>query len=364
LLTYGGFNVDRNQWQGSRFSDSKYDPLTGRTLNIQYEFDNFDQNGVCDPGNYTTATNAKLVKPDYFQYIKPYEGTHLLVVDGRTNSSEFTFFFVRELQLKQGVTYEFSCQVANIDSLYFAKNHGTNSLPNLRFQIKTQDTNGQWVPLRPENSTNEGYLRVSENLGVWEEFKATYTAASNTWAEIRIQNTTNMNVVDGNDFAIDAIYFGANRTTEGSEEEEYFKVTVDKKYNAVLNDESLCPGTNTQVSVGFVTDNNMAMMPPANAQYTWLWSDPNAGPQTASSESLTVTPNSTPGQTKTYNVEVKYSEACNKATASMVVTTRTDCGNTTENTYTYQVCNNSPYTLFAIHPSGNPTWDNGETGDT
>lgn len=363
LLTYGGFNVDRNQWKGSRFSDSKYDPLTGRTLNIQYEFDNFDQNGVCDPGNYTTATNAKLVKPNYFQYIKPYEGTHLLVVDGRTNSSEFTFFFVRELQLKQGVTYEFSCQVANIDSLYFAKNHGTNSLPNLRFQIKTQDTNGQWVPLRPENSTNEGYLRVSENLGVWEEFKATYTAASNTWAEIRIQNTTNMNVVDGNDFAIDAIYFGANRTTEGSEEEEYFKVTVDKKYNAVLNDESLCPGTNTQVSVGFVTDNNMAMMPPANAQYTWLWSDPNAGPQTASSESLTVTPNSTPGQTKTYNVEVTYSEACNKATASMVVTTRTDCGNTTENTYTYQVCNNSPYTLFAIHPTGNPTWDNGETGD-
>lgn len=363
LLTYGGFNVDRNQWKGSRFSDSKYDPLTGRTLNIQYEFDNFDQNGVCDPGNYTTATNAKLVKPNYFQYIKPYEGTHLLVVDGRTNSSEFTFFFVRELQLKQGVTYEFSCQVANIDSLYFAKNHGTNSLPNLRFQIKTQDTNGQWVPLRPENSTNEGYLRVSENLGVWEEFKATYTAASNTWAEIRIQNTTNMNVVDGNDFAIDAIYFGANRTTEGSEEEEYFKVTVDKKYNAVLNDESLCPGTNTQVSVGFVTDNNMAMMPPANAQYTWLWSDPNTGPQTASSESLTVTPNSTPGQTKTYNVEVKYSEACNKATASMVVTTRTDCGNNTENTYTYQVCNNSPYTLFAIHPTGNPTWDNGETGD-
>lgn len=364
LLTYGGFNVDRNQWKGSRFSDSKYDPLTGRTLNIQYEFDNFDQNGVCDPGNYTTATNAKLVKPNYFQYIKPYEGTHLLVVDGRTNSSEFTFFFVRELQLKQGVTYEFSCQVANIDSLYFAKNHGTNSLPNLRFQIKTQDTNGQWVPLRPENSTNEGYLRVSENLGVWEEFKATYTAASNTWAEIRIQNTTNMNVVDGNDFAIDAIYFGANRTTEGSEEEEYFKVTVDKKYNAVLNDESLCPGTNTQVSVGFVTDNNMAMMPPTNAQYTWLWSDPNTGPQTASSESLTVTPNSTPGQTKTYNVEVKYSEVCNKATASMVVTTRTDCGNTTENTYTYQVCNNSPYTLFAIHPTGNPTWDNGETGDT
>lgn len=364
LLTYGGFNVDRNQWKGSRFSDSKYDPLTGRTLNIQYEFDNFDQNGVCDPGNYTTATNAKLVKPNYFQYIKPYEGTHLLVVDGRTNSSEFTFFFVRELQLKQGVTYEFSCQVANIDSLYFAKNHGTNSLPNLRFQIKTQDTNGQWVPLRPENSTNEGYLRVSENLGVWEEFKATYTAASNTWAEIRIQNTTNMNVVDGNDFAIDAIYFGANRTSEGSEVEENFKLTVDKKYNAVLNDELLCPGTNTQVSVGFVTDNNMAMMPPTNAQYTWLWSDPNTGPQTASSESLTVTPNSTPGQTKTYNVEVKYSEVCNKATASMVVTTRTDCDNTETPEYTYSVCKDSPFSLTAKHTGTSYTWDTGESDAT
>ena len=364
LLTYGGFNVDRNQWKGSRFSDSKYDPLTGRTLNIQYEFDNFDQNGVCDPGNYTTATNAKLVKPNYFQYIKPYEGTHLLVVDGRTNSSEFTFFFVRELQLKQGVTYEFSCQVANIDSLYFAKNHGTNSLPNLRFQIKTQDTNGQWVPLRPENSTNEGYLRVSENLGVWEEFKATYTAASNTWAEIRIQNTTNMNVVDGNDFAIDAIYFGANRTTEGSEEEEYFKVTVDKKYNAVLNDEALCPGTSTEVRVGFVTDNNMAMMPPTNAQYTWLWSDPNTGPQTASSESLTVTPNSTPGQTKTYNVEVKYSEVCDKATASMTVTTRSDCGNTETQEYTYSVCKDSPFALTAKNTGSSYTWDTGESGAT
>lgn len=364
LLTYGGFNVDRNQWKGSRFSDSKYDPLTGRTLNIQYEFDNFDKNGVCDPGNYTTATNAKLVKPNYFQYIKPYEGTHLLVVDGRTNSSEFTFFFVRELQLKQGVTYEFSCQVANIDSLYFAKNHGTNSLPNLRFQIKTQDTNGQWVPLRPENSTNEGYLRVSENLGVWEEFKATYTAASNTWAEIRIQNTTNMNVVDGNDFAIDAIYFGANRTTEGSEDTEYFKLTVDKQYNVKLPLAiPLCPGTSQEVTPTFTDINGDPVAAPTCSNcYDWNWLDETTGGQHAHTTSLTVTPNSTPGD-KIYHLVVDYSEACN-TNATLTVTTRTDCGNTEENTYTYQVCNNSPYAISAVHPTGSRTWNNGETEET
>lgn len=367
LLTYGGFNFEHDAFPaeggGIKIRDVVNDPILGISYPVDYEMYKFDRDGNCNSGYYTTTTNPNLIKQEYFTVTAPYEGTHMLAVDGETNSNAFMVFHVRELKLRENQEYEFSCWVANIDDKYHEENHGTGSLAKLRFLVE-YDGSGGWKPLIPEEGDQAGYLQVSTVLGEWKQFKATFRAPKDSYCHIKIENTTNNATIAGNDFAIDAIYFGANRTTEGSEEEEYFKVTVDKKYNAVLNDESLCPGTNTQVSVGFVTDNNMAMMPPTNAQYTWLWSDPNAGPQTASSESLTVTPNSTPGQTKTYNVEVKYSEACNKATASMVVTTRTDCGNTETQEYTYSVCKDSPFALTAKNTGSSYTWDTGESGAT
>lgn len=358
LVSEGSFDKNCNNYPNRQ---SVLNEETGDF--IQYEL----MNKECktDPDEYPTsnftsiAATPKEVKPKYFKNIRSVDGTdsNMLVCDG-AESDGVKVWYARELKIVPGETYRFSCYVANIDSFY--RDHGANSLSNLEFRI---EYDGYWGDGKQLAQFKTEPIVNHTDLAKWVFHTATFTfpaTLQNTTAHIFIWNHNTEG--EGNDFAIDEIYFGTTLSNESSKD-EYFKVTVDKKYNAVLNDESLCPGTNTQVSVGFVTDNNMAMMPPANAQYTWLWSDPNAGPQTASSESLTVTPNSTPGQTKTYNVEVKYSEACNKATASMVVTTRTDCGNTTENTYTYQVCNNSPYTLFAIHPSGNPTWDNGETGD-
>lgn len=370
LIKSGGFNFEPDakpaDGGGIRFNENVYDPILGYSYSIVYQMYQFDRNGNCDSGYYTTTSNPKNIKPQYFSDTTPKEGSHMLAVDGKTSTDAFTILEIRELKLKEGQEYEFSCWVANIDAEYHTMNHGEGSLAKLRFLVEYNGSGG-FKPLIPDEGDREGFLTVSTVLGKWTQFKATFTAPTNlhnnNYCHIKIENTTKTETVAGNDFAIDDLYFGANRQ-DVSETTENFKLTIDKKYNAVLNDVALCPGTNTQVSVGFVTDNNMAMMPPTNAQYTWLWSDPNTGPQTASSESLTVTPNSTPGQTKTYNVEVKYSEACNKATASMVVTTRTDCGNTTENTYTYQVCNNSPYAISAVHPTGSRTWNNGETEET
>ena len=331
---------------------------------IQYEL----MNKECktDPNEYPTsnftsiAATPKEVKPKYFKNIRSVDGTdsNMLVCDG-AESDGVKVWYARELKIVPGETYRFSCYVANIDSFY--RDHGANSLSNLEFRI---EYDGYWGDGKQLAQFKTEPIVNHTDLAKWEFHTATFTFPANlqnTTAHIFIWNHNTEG--EGNDFAIDEIYFGTTLSNESSEE-EFFKVTVDKKYNAVLNDESLCPGTNTQVSVGFVTDNNMAMMPPANAQYTWLWSDPNTGPQTASSESLTVTPNSTPGQTKTYNVEVKYSEACNKATASMVVTTRTDCDNTETQEYTYSVCKDSPFALTAKNTGSSYTWDTGESGAT
>ena len=331
---------------------------------IQYEL----MNKTCEtnPNNYPTsnftsiAATPKEVKPKYFKNIRSVDGTdsNMLVCDG-AESDGVKVWYARELTIVPGETYRFSCYVANIDSFY--RDHGANSLSNLEFRI---EYDGYWGDGKQLAQFKTEPILNHTDLAKWEFHTATFTfpaTLQNTTAHIFIWNHNTEG--EGNDFAIDEIYFGTTLSNESSEE-EYFKVTVDKKYNAVLNDESLCPGTNTQVSVGFVTDNNMAMMPPSNAQYTWLWSDPNAGPQTASSESLTVTPNSTPGQTKTYNVEVKYSEVCNKATASMVVTTRTDCDNTETQEYTYSVCKDSPFALTAKNTGSSYTWDTGESGAT
>ena len=331
---------------------------------IQYEL----MNKTCEtnPNNYPTsnftsiAATPKEVKPKYFKNIRSVDGTdsNMLVCDG-AESDGVKVWYARELTIVPGETYRFSCYVANIDSFY--RDHGANSLSNLEFRI---EYDGYWGDGKQLAQFKTEPIVNHTDLAKWEFHTATFTfpaTLQNTTAHIFIWNHNTEG--EGNDFAIDEIYFGTTLSNESSEE-EYFKVTVDKKYNAVLNDESLCPGTNTQVSVGFVTDNNMAMMPPSNAQYTWLWSDPNAGPQTASSESLTVTPNSTPGQTKTYNVEVKYSEVCNKATASMVVTTRTDCDNTETQEYTYSVCKDSPFALTAKNTGSSYTWDTGESGAT
>lgn len=359
LISEGSFDKNCNNYPDRQ---SVLNEETGDF--IQYEL----MNKTCEtnPNNYPTsnftsiAATPKEVKPKYFKNIRSVDGTdsNMLVCDG-AESDGVKVWYARELKIVPGETYRFSCYVANIDSFY--RDHGANSLSNLEFRI---EYDGYWGDGKQLAQFKTEPIVNHTDLAKWEFHTATFTfpaTLQNTTAHIFIWNHNTEG--EGNDFAIDEIYFGTTLSNESSEE-EYFKVTVDKKYNAVLNDELLCPGTNTQVSVGFVTDNNMAMMPPTNAQYTWLWSDPNTGPQTASSESLTITPNSTPGQTKTYNVEVEYSEVCDKATASMVVTTRTDCDNTETQEYTYSVCKDSPFSLTAKHTGTSYTWDTGESDAT
>ncbi len=263
LITYGGFNFAPSQIPGTRFAGPVYDPITNQNLNPQYELDRFNSSGHCDSGYYTTSENPNQIKEPYFCKIKPFEGSHMLVVDGETNSNAFTVFYVRELRLKRGQTYEFSCQVANIDSLYHIDNHGENSLANLRFLIKTQDTNNQWKPLIPDNGRADGYLQVSATLAKWEKFEASYTAVSDTYAEIKIENTTNTATVAGNDFVIDEIYFGATRSASSTTIKEFFELKIDTKPVITMPTiDKPCPNESVSVTPTVTNAGN-------NPTYSW-----------------------------------------------------------------------------------------------
>lgn len=332
---------------------------------IQYEL----MNKTCEtnPNNYPTsnftsiAATPKEVKPKYFKNIRSVDGTdsNMLVCDG-AESDGVKVWYARELTIVPGETYRFSCYVANIDSFY--RDHGANSLSNLEFRI---EYDGYWGDGKQLAQFKTEPIVNHTDLAKWEFHTATYTFPAdlqNTTAHIFIWNHNTEG--EGNDFAIDEIYFGTTLSNESSEE-EYFKLTVDKQYNVKLPLAiPLCPGTSQEVTPTFTDINGDPVAAPTCSNcYDWNWLDETAGAQYAHTTSLTVTPNSTPNNDKIYHLVVDYSEACN-TNATLTVTTRTDCGNTTENTYTYQVCNNSPYAISAVHPTGSRTWNNGETEET
>ena len=189
------------EWTASdsykRYSETINDPIRNENYTINYELDNLKVNQA-NSGEYTTTDNPNKIKPQYFSSISAKEGSKMLIVDGAASSAEFKVFHVRNLKLKKGQTYQFSCWAANVDMEYFTKNHGTQSLPKIKFVIEA-DGHGTQV-------LGGGYMTLTEELGVWKEYKATFTPSQDcNWAHITIFNTTNTTVA-GNDFVLDGLY--------------------------------------------------------------------------------------------------------------------------------------------------------------
>lgn len=253
LISLGGFEFAPNEVNNKKRAQNKMGDW------INYEYLNFDQGGVnIAQGAVTTARNANNVKTAYFYKTPPHSGNYMLVADGGNNSNA-RVWSARDLKLKSGVTYQFSVWAANIDIEY--NKHGISSLAKLKFVIENQD------------GTKElSSFTVKETLGQWNEFKATYTATKDySWCHIYLVNyNTNF---EGNDFALDDIYFGAEVKEDDDITTETFPVTVkDCTAPPIEHNEKVCQ------------DHTLTLTPTNTG--TYLWDDGSTKP------TLTISPTS------------------------------------------------------------------------
>lgn len=241
LISLGGFEFAPNEVNSNKRAQNKMGDW------INYEYLNFDQSGVnIAQGAVTTARNANNVKTAYFYNTPPHSGNYMLVADGGS-SSNARVWSARDLKLKSGVTYQFSVWAANIDIEY--NKHGISSLAKLKFVIENQD------------GTRElSSFTVKETLGQWNEFKATFTAAKDYgWCHIYLVNFNTE--FEGNDFALDDIYFGAEIKTDDDVTTETFPVVV-KNCTAqpVEHNETVCK-------------NRSLTLTPTNTGTSYRWDD-------------------------------------------------------------------------------------------
>lgn len=310
LISLGGFEFAPNQVNNNKRAQNKMGDW------IDYEYLNFDQNGVnIAQGAVTTARNANNVKTAYFYNTPPHTGNYMLVADGG-NSSNARVWSARNLKLKSGVTYQFSVWAANID-IEYAK-HGTASLAKLKFVIENQD------------GTRElSSFTVKETLGQWNEFKATFVATKNyDWCHIYLVNYNT--VFEGNDFALDDIYFGAEIKTDDDVTTETFPVVV-KNCTAppVEHNETVC-------------QNHSLTLTPTNTG-TYLWDDGSTN------QTLTITPITTGDITHTCQVTVAG------LTAPVTETFNVKVNPTLKTSISATVQKGEPYTENGFNISGDQT---------
>ena len=214
LISLGGFEFAPGQY------DSYQSAQNSIGATVEYQYLNFDKSGKdINIGAVTTASNANDVKDPYFVPLAPHSGNYMLVCDGG-NSESARVWQARNLvngnhPLQAGVEYEFSCWVANIDAEY--ADHGSSSLAKLRFIIEYDGSGGAQVL---------SSFTAPQQLGEWQQKKATFTPTNNSsWCNIWILNYTTVD--EGNDFALDDIYFGTVVTEDDDVTIETFPVIVE-----------------------------------------------------------------------------------------------------------------------------------------
>ncbi|NCC98850.1 MAG: T9SS type B sorting domain-containing protein [Bacteroidia bacterium] len=305
---------------------------------INYQYLNFDQSGVnINIGATTTAQNANNVKTLYFSNLAPHSGNYLFVCDG-SNSSDARVWQARNLKLQGGVEYQFSCFAANIDKEYSI--HGASSLAKLKFLIENED-----------GTTDLLQFTVPTTLGLWQEYKATYTPSKNmSWCHIYIVNYTTVNA--GNDFAIDDIYFGTTITSGDDKTDESFTVNVDKKPTVSVNDQNVCTNQNVTLS---------ALIQGAYTSISWL---ENSTAMTDNTTSITAKAPGVIGQSNLYDILVTNG-TCSPVNASASVKAL-DCSVETTITHNINVCQNDtlPITITPSTLTGTFLWDTGETTES
>ena len=316
LISLGGF-----EFAPAQITDPKYKHAQNKMGDwINYEYLNFDQSGVnIAQGAVTTATNANNVKTAYFYNTQPHSGNYMLVADGGS-SPNARVWSARDLKLKSGVTYQFSVWAANIDIEY--NKHGISSLAKLKFVIENQD------------GTRElSSFTVKETLGQWNEFKATFTAAKDYgWCHIYLVNFNTE--FEGNDFALDDIYFGAEIKTADDVTTETFPVVVkDCTAPPVEHNEKVCQ------------DHTLTLTPTNTG--TYLWDDGSTNP--------TLTISSTKAGTLTHYCDVTIAGQTSPVRETFNITVNP----TLEESITATVKKGEPYTENGFNISGDQTSQGG-----
>lgn len=342
LISLGDFEFN-NESQYKRYKQHISDPVRGDSYDIEYQLDQLNLSNQANSGDYCTSTNPSNIKPQYFSYITAKVGSKMLVVDGAASSSEFQVFHVRELKLKGGVTYQFSCYAANIDKEYFTQNHGTNSLPKIKFVIEA-DGHGKQV-------LGGGYMTLTDELGVWKEYKATFKPNNDcNWAHITIINTTNTTVA-GNDFVLDGIYFGAEQTTTGSTTTDEFNLTVYDTFTYKFETEAVCPGAEATIKTTLVPVHNGTLDP--NITKEWIkYSDRSFA---SDKQNLVVTAPNAVGSV-TYELTSK-GQYCGNLSQTTSITVK-DCGREVPiNHPAVTYCTNQNVTLKCDKTGSSVKWD-------
>lgn len=344
LISLGNFEFN-NESKYKRYTQHISDPVRGDSYNIEYQLDQLNLSNQANSGEYCTSTNPNNIKPQYFYPITAKEGSKMLVVDGAASSSEFKVFYVRNLKLKGGVTYQFSCWAANIDKEYFTMNHGIQSLPKIKFVIEA-DGHGTQV-------LGGGYMTLTDQLGVWKEYKATFTPSHDcNWAHITVVNTTNTTVA-GNDFVLDGLYFGAERTSGPSTEEEEFELKVYDNFKVSLTSPEVCPGESATITSTIKGAHNGTLEPEIDRIYKWI--DKTSINDVGTSANLTITAPTTIG---TYGYELNVSgKVCSNVSTATSIKVK-DCGSTeTINHPAVTVCTNQNVTLKCDKTGNSVTWN-------
>ena len=327
LLSAGTFNFDCGNM-------TRYDGDDGIYVKdgITYRFKKLicNANDGTYPGGFTCIKDkASNVKPSHFEFVQSdadptrgYDGTNILVCDGM-NSSNFKVWEASGLNITAGVTYQFSCYVANIDKVYDTR---PNTLPKLSFYI---EVNGVKTLLSS--------FSAPTTKGRWSDKKfANYTATSTGTCTIYIINQTTED--DGNDFALDDIFFGTTTSTSGTETLESFELKIDTKPTITMPT-APTPCLNDPFSIEPTVSN-------AGSNPTYAWT----GDATGTERILNATAPATEGPT-TYTLKVTNGTCDNSE--SITVTTE-DCD--TKITHNETKCLDSEFKLTATTQGDSYTW--------
>jgi len=315
-----------------QLTGSTTDPITNITSNLYTQMNNFGSGmtsetaGILDIGGAMTTTDPYLLKDNpsdttwastcgrsYFIHLKDHtkkDGTgKMLAVDG---SSGGEIWRSGNMQIKPGKTYQFSCWVANIDAQFgtseshidpitgdtILTSHNASTLAKLTFKIDTG-----------EGSSTFPTFTVSQTVGEWTEYTGTYTVpgtGTSTWCNISLTNATG--IPEGNDFAIDDIYFGLEQTTGPVTITDTFTVNVDTPATVLIEDINVCQNADFTLSANVSGDTNNVI--------SWT---KNGNTLSETTNEVSDTAPATVGESHTYAISVK-SGVCTAVTQSATVT--------------------------------------------
>ena len=316
--------------------------------NVQYELMNLQcsVNDYTSPGFTTIVKNSTDAKPTFFEPLASAsnKGEFFLVCDG-SSSSGVRIWQARDISLKAGVTYQFSCMVANVDKN--TTTNGSNSLSNLEFRIEYDGNYGDGDLLMA--------FKAPATPGKWEQQSTTFTPTKDlNYCHIHIRNHNVLSA--GNDFALDDIYFGTEITTAGSSTTETFNLTVYDTFDYKFKTEAVCPGAQATITTTLVPAHGGTLEPAANYKYEWKLN--GTTPVVSTNKDLVVTAPSTVG-TESYVISTSSTVCYNSGAKSQTTSVKTkDCGRTeTIDHPAVTVCTNQNVTLTCNKTGSSVKWN-------